>query len=348
MSSSQSTAQRERGGDEVRLPLTPAMFLNETAAPGDVAHLVDEQTSSVGEAARPATRPFFAGWGAWAYPVHLALDLGAAQNVTRVVMWNESGQNEIVLSTGEPFRWTPKTVTLGGYKNWVSFPVGAKTRWLRLTLPKPVNVGEIAVYVAPPIAAAAPKTNARAAAPLARKTTPSRPPFDTFLGTNGFIDDPREKLAAVGGFLREYHSWSWDEGDNKPGYPGYPRNQNAFQPSAAAGGNAWFFDDYYADLKKRGVTVAPCVQMAPLWIVPAPHDKPVLPARTRRSGRLRRPCRPSVAVRRPLRPPKAPRSPAQTRTQPAARVRPEPAELHRKRQRERQDLGRTRGPLFAL
>ena len=56
------------------------------------------------------------------------------------------------------------------------------------------------------------------------------------------------------GFVREYHSWQWDnEGPDK---------QRRFQPSGAAGGNSWFFDDYYAQLKAHGVTVSPAIQQS--------------------------------------------------------------------------------------
>lgn len=264
---------------DVRFPLSPAMLLNETAAPDDVVKLIDEQGSigggSVNNSKAP-TRAFFAGWQEWTYPVHVAIDLGAVQNVSRVLVWNESGEHDVLLGTGTPFRWKTIPVRLSGYKNWVTAPIGVRTRWLRLTLPRPVRVGEIAVNVVPPIAPAAAPRPVTAARPA--KQAP-RPFFDQFIGTNGFIDDPRERLAAVAGYLREYHNWSWDEGDNKPGYPGYPNNQNAFSPSAAAGGNGWFFDDYYADLKRRGVSVVPCIQGAPSWIVKDTDDKPVLPGR---------------------------------------------------------------------
>jgi hypothetical protein len=63
------------------------------------------------------------------------------------------------------------------------------------------------------------------------------------------------------GFVREYHNWSWDfeNGDKL----------RRFQPSAAAGGNAWFFDDFYGKLKAGGVTVCPAIQQSTLALFPA-------------------------------------------------------------------------------
>ncbi len=83
--------------------------------------------------------------------------------------------------------------------------------------------------------------------------------MDQFIGTNAFIDDPLEKIK-VAGFIREYHPWSWDEGES------FPNNKNAWNPSRAAGGNAWFFDEYYQDLFDAGITVSPCIMNSVSWL----------------------------------------------------------------------------------
>ena len=76
--------------------------------------------------------------------------------------------------------------------------------------------------------------------------------MDRLIGTNAFIDDPLDKVVSVAGFVREYHSWSWDTES--------PDRRLRFQPSAAAGGNSWFFDDFYGKLSRAGVTVSPALQ----------------------------------------------------------------------------------------
>ena len=76
-----------------------------------------------------------------------------------------------------------------------------------------------------------------------------------FLGLNGFIDDDPAKLAAVGN-VREYHDWSWNEGNGASGYPGYPNSQLSFTGVAGA----WDFDAYYAALRQAGVTPFPCIE----------------------------------------------------------------------------------------
>ena len=97
----------------------------------------------------------------------------------------------------------------------------------------------------------------------------ARTPMDQFIGTNAFIDDPLDKMQALG-FIREYHNWNWDEGDistvggNVTDYPGFPDNLNGWNPSYAGGG--WNFDAYYEKLFNAGITVSPCVQGAPKWM----------------------------------------------------------------------------------
>jgi hypothetical protein len=96
----------------------------------------------------------------------------------------------------------------------------------------------------------------------------ARTSMDQFIGVNAFIDDPIDKIK-VAGYLREYHNWNWDEGDIWDGggnlnYPGYPNNQNAFNPSWAGGG--WNFDKYYKDLTEAGLFVCPAIQGSVKWL----------------------------------------------------------------------------------
>jgi hypothetical protein len=93
--------------------------------------------------------------------------------------------------------------------------------------------------------------------------------MDQFIGTNAFIDDPIDKLTASVGYVREYHNWSWDTEA--------PDHLVRFQPSGAAGGGAWFFDDFYGKLKAGGVTVAPSIEGNATVLFPGSKggDKPL-------------------------------------------------------------------------
>lgn len=85
--------------------------------------------------------------------------------------------------------------------------------------------------------------------------------MDQFIGANGFIDDPIEKIKAVG-FLREYHNWGWDEGNWESGYQSYPNSHMAWAPSKPG----WSFDDFYSALNKENIMVSPCIQGAASWL----------------------------------------------------------------------------------
>lgn len=233
---------------DTRIVLRPDMVINETAI-GDARKLVDEQDSigdPGGGSGKPPQHAFFPGWTAWQYPVHVFLDLGATYRITRVFLYNESGEHGLTLSTGRPFAWHDQQVSLAGYKEWRSFPVNAASRYLRLTLASPTSLPEIAVYADGKVTGAAGRT------PTGQR--PVRPTIDQFIGTNAFIDDPLDTLGIPVGFVREYHSWQWDTEA--------PDHLVRFQPSGAAGGNAWFFDDFYSRLQALGITVCPAIQQS--------------------------------------------------------------------------------------
>lgn len=231
---------------EQKLTLTPKMLLNESAI-GDSAGLVDEQ-EAVGDPAngkgKPPSHPFFPGWAAWQYPISVVIDLGAANRVTRLCIYNETGRNNIVVSYGKPFAWKDQPVTLDGFRSWKEVLLGVETRYLRLTLLHPAYLPEIVAYGEPQASPAPPPAKTIVRRPLST--------IDQLIGMNAFIDDPIDAMAGAGAFVREYHSWGWDV-EGKDGL-------RRFQPSGAAGGNSWFFDDYYAKLKARGVTVSPALQ----------------------------------------------------------------------------------------
>ncbi|APR80874.1 Hypothetical protein A7982_06221 [Minicystis rosea] len=83
----------------------------------------------------------------------------------------------------------------------------------------------------------------------------SGPTVDELFGLNGFIDDPVDKLAAIGN-LRHYLNWSVCDGNGADGYAGYPNNQLEF----SLWGGFWDFDAFYKSFKDAGVLAFPCLQ----------------------------------------------------------------------------------------
>jgi hypothetical protein len=241
-----------------RIRLDPSMLVNETDF-GDASLLVDEQDA---DEAHPPERPFFPGWTAWFYPVHVAIDLGGKCRINRISLYSEVGESPIDISTGSPGAWQVHAMKFGGYHHpWSELPINADTRWLRVTLERPTSVPELLVY-GKRLENPAPK---KAAKPFLRLPT-----MDRLMGVNSFIDDPIDKIAGPGGFAREYHTMGWDY----EGPDGLPR----YQPSGAAGGNFWFFDDYYRKLKEAGVMASPVVWQSPERLFKFKHleAKPVL------------------------------------------------------------------------
>ena len=63
-------------------------------------------------------------------------------------------------------------------------------------------------------------------------------------------------------FIREYHQWLWDEGNQDVTYEGYPNNECAFNPGAVN----WNFDRYYQNLENAGITVSPSLLRSTLFM----------------------------------------------------------------------------------
>ncbi len=254
----------------LKIPLTPAMVVNETGF-GEAGSLVDEQTLAgdpkAGKGGTP-TNAWFPEWTAWHYPARAYLDLGRIYRLSDVYLYDGPGAGLATFSTGKPFAWKPLlTDDLSHFNVWNAHPISVTTRYLEVTLRDTgTKVPEIVLYGTP----VGPKE------PVPPAISHLQPTMDQMIGVNAFIDDPVDKLT-VGGFVREYHNWDWDEGDGGK-YPGYPKNQNKWNPSYGAGG-AWNFDAYYANLKSAGITVCPAIQGGAVWLR-APgqgksSDKPV-------------------------------------------------------------------------
>ena len=240
-----------------KITLSPAMVVNETGF-GEAEKLVDEQALAgdprAGNGGKP-TSTWFPEWTAWHYPARAYLDLGRAYRVSDVYLYDGEGAGLVTISAGRPFRWTPLlTDDLSHFNVWNAHPVSVTTRYLEVTLADAgTKVPEIIVYGVPVGPAEA------VPIPVVRPL----PTMDQLIGVNAFVDDPLDKMT-VGGFVREYHNWDWDEGDGKT-YPGYPHNENKWNPSYGAGGG-WDFDGYYARLKAAGVIVCPAIQGGAVWL----------------------------------------------------------------------------------
>lgn len=224
----------------------------------DEQHLADAPRES--DASEPKTI-YSNGWlnAGLYYPLSIVVDLGAVHDLAEIRWFDAEGEGRLTVDSREADAWKPLFVDeLKEYRKWSSHQTAVSTRHLRLTFENPsAQIGEIAFYGT--------ARGPRAAEP---KPVPHRQaPMDSFIGINGFVDDPIERIVACG-HLREYHSWQWDEGNQDSAYPGYPNHRLAWSPSWVSGpGWGWDFDAFYRQLKDAGVEVAPCLQGCAPYLV---------------------------------------------------------------------------------
>jgi hypothetical protein len=260
----------------IRIPLTPSMVINEGGY-GDAEALVDEQTTAgdpKNAAGGEPTTAFSVGFNNLYHPASAVIDLGAEYTLTDLYIFDGSGGGTFVIRSGTPNDWDNLySIALNQENAWRSYQPNVTTRYVQIQIPNGVaNVNEIVLYG---IQLQTPETPPT--------TTPhERPSMEQFIGINSFVDVPHE-VAAVAGFIREYHSWNWDEGDLYPfrtppyttGYPGYPGNLNKFNPSYA-GDVPWNFDDYYGTLQDMNIVVSPVAGGGSVsWMTTKQNYKPV-------------------------------------------------------------------------
>lgn len=248
------------------------------SAVGDATLLFDEQAAvgdpRAGTGIRP-TNVWSTAWSSWYYPLTAVVDLGGSCQLTDISFFDANSIGQITVQALETNGWVNLfTDSQNRYLVWVTYPVAAQTRYLRITFDS-VNVisPELVLY----------GWRLEPEQPYPAPTPPTPPTMDQFMGINTVISDPQGRVEAFG-CAREYHDWDWDEG----GSTAYPDDTNQWFNSYLAGGN---FDQYYHDLTLGGLLVAPCKKLSAAWLgLGNSNDKP-LPA-----GSNRDPLQPAAYV----------------------------------------------------
>lgn len=232
-------------------------------AKGDVWKLFDEQTVAGdpkgGTGGAPVT-PYTNGYieQAFHYPLESVVDLGVEHDLTDIWYYDINGADTLQVWCGDGTTWTSMvSQSTTGYMSWTGKTAACTGRYVKFRLKSPATgITEAVLYGTPK----------GAVEPIPAPTPHVKPLVGDLMGLNGFIDDDRALLAAVGN-LREYHSWQWDDGNGDPTTPAYPNNKFGWNPSWVRGtGWGWNFDDFYADLKGRGVVMEPVFQGSPAWM----------------------------------------------------------------------------------
>ena len=237
----------------------PVTLLDEQSLAGDPAN---------GNGGQPQTS-FSPGYSDLYLPARILIDFKSDHYVEDLWYYDINGRDTARIYTGNPGNWRFQCeMVTNKYNSWQSLNIEDTSRFVRLDFKSnQAQVNELIFYgrdlgsgqSTPP-------------APISRKN----PQMGDFVGVNGFVDDPYPILENAAGTVREYHNWQWNEGDQDTSYTGFPQNQYAFAPSWVPSFN---FDDYYTELKNRGVTVAPCLQTTPPYIRGDRHPdiKPLYP-----------------------------------------------------------------------
>ncbi len=262
------TTEYEIGGDPFKISLTPDMVLNEYAQ-GNASMLVDEQSEAGdplnGNGGTPST-VWNPGSTDWVYPCFAMIDLKGLCNISKIFLYDADGDDGVDVFIGEPFNWIAAfTDNLENTNTWNSHNLDLESRFIRIQInSEDTKISEIVVYAS--------RLEEIEAYP--EPTAHERPTMDQLIGINAFINDPLGKMS-VAGFVREYHSWMWCEGNNDQSYPGYPDNENKFNVMG------WNFDYYYENFKNSGITACPAIQRNVLWLTDFNYskleNKPVLP-----------------------------------------------------------------------
>lgn len=239
-----------------KIALHREMFFN-FSTKGDVGKWVDEQSlagdPATGNGGQPST-VFSLGWEDREvyYPAMIVLDLGRLYNLSSLWLFDVNDSDSLFVYTGNPGGWQLKgSLLLNTFNSWRVVTLNTPSRFLMFRLRSPsTRVAEIVLYGSPAGTAPAPPAPQPMARPLMRD----------FMGVNGFVDDPLNKIACVGN-LREYHNWGWDEGNHDTTYTGFPSNQYAWNPSWVSGpGWGFYFDDFYGSLRQNNIAVMPDLQ----------------------------------------------------------------------------------------
>jgi hypothetical protein len=278
------------GGGSSKLVLNSSHVIDGFCAPqgggyeDDVPYnLLDEQELAgdplAGGGGVPKTN-WNPGYVKWYYPeIFAVVDLGAPHTLEHICGYHQYGGANVELAFATERITRPSLTlpvctakgpacpspTLHWEKSWACFNVTSVTaRFVSIRMNSPTNIYELVIYGAPAVAttrAGSGGGGGGGGQSRARRDRPRRRPplMRSFLGVNGFVDDPVERLAAVAGAVREYQDWGWTEG---PGDPGFPHALNKFEPSYSA----FEIDSFYRRAANASLDVHQVIQNRPWFL----------------------------------------------------------------------------------
>ncbi|WMJ74624.1 hypothetical protein RCC89_15840 [Cytophagaceae bacterium ABcell3] len=240
---------------QTKISLDKDMVINITGW-GDAGLLVDEQDAAgdpaAGKGGKVETR-WLPGWKDWFYPSSAIIDLKTTYELTEIWLFHGKGYGSFSVHTGSLKDWEFQlNDRMMEFNQWTKHEVNATCRYLKVTIDEKGAVPEEIVLYGKRVGEEFKEPD-----PVKHE----RPLMKDFIGINGFPDDPLE-VSQVGGFVREYHNWDWNELEKgrlrfSPGYPDLD------------------YDAYYKKMKEAEILVAPCLKQSPSWMTAHREHKPV-------------------------------------------------------------------------
>ena len=194
--------------------------------------------------------PLASSWVVNTLPVSVTSELDAVYRVEYVYVFKSTdGDGKLKISAGTPFKWENVLDVTVKSGEWEKIDVGAECEYINFETTRTDALAEIILY----------GYRIGDIKRIPERTYHERPKWDKFLGTNGYVDDC-DDLIQIGGYLREYHTWSQTDDHN------FPDNLSYFSPmkNLYLGGDKYYsnfdFDEFYTRAKRLGVDVVPTIQ----------------------------------------------------------------------------------------
>jgi len=178
------------------------------------------------------------------YPLEVVIDLEQQTALNKFCLTDLNGEGLFSLSYLDKDKAWKRIINkkLNRTFEWICFEdLKCNSRFLKLTFADPAaNVGEIRLFSNQAIQQVTVKPP---------PTPPAYPTFKTLVGVNINTEDPIYQMSLFE-FVREYHDWHLEIGDNNP----YDCQPYRWNPSNAYAG--WSFDKLYDDMTDAGVVIA--------------------------------------------------------------------------------------------
>ena len=185
-------------------------------------------------------------------PQEILIPLHALYRLDSLWLFDGAGKDEIEVLIGNPKNWQSVLKSQTDlYNQWRSFKLKGEGEFILLKVySSQSQIGELRFF-------GQKVSKGKATKPTELKAIRPEKTVRQIFGINAFVDDPLDIVFPVASSIREYHNWDWDEANGDINYDPTQGKEFAWSPSYVS---VWDFDRYYAEAKKKGISVFPCLQ----------------------------------------------------------------------------------------